>query len=80
MEYLHLSADELDAIAEHEHVPPIIAAELASYLVDDGSGERRLERMILEDLVHAADHGDTARVEHLTRVLKHFIATHPDLR
>jgi len=77
IEYLHLTPDELDAIAEHEHVPPIVAAELASYLVDDPKGERHLKRMILDDLMHAADHGDEAKVEHLTQVLKHFIATHP---
>ncbi|MEX2481616.1 MAG: hypothetical protein WD928_12240 [Gammaproteobacteria bacterium] len=79
MEYLHLSPDEVDTIAEHEHVPSIIAAEMANYLVDDATGERRLKRMILDDIAHAADHGNVARVEHLTQVLKHFIATHPDL-
>ncbi|MEQ8661936.1 MAG: hypothetical protein RLW62_14060 [Gammaproteobacteria bacterium] len=79
MEYLHLSAEEIDAIAEHEHVPPIIAAELGAYLTENEAGERALKRMILDDLMHAADRGDVERVEQLTRVLKHFIATHPDL-
>ncbi|MCB1749542.1 MAG: hypothetical protein H6977_03860 [Gammaproteobacteria bacterium] len=79
MEYLHLTVDEIDAIAEHEHVPPIIAAELGAYLVEDANGERMLKRMILDDIMHAANQGDVARVEHLTTVLKHFVATHPDL-
>ena len=78
MEYLHLTPEEVEAIAEHEHVPPIIAAELAAYLIDDGAGERRLKRMILDDILHAADRGDVLRVEQLTTVLKHFIATHPE--
>lgn len=79
MEYLHLTNEEIDAIAEHEHVPPIIAAELGAYLTANEDGERMLKRMILDDIMHAADHGDVNRVEQLTQVLKHFIATHPDL-
>jgi len=77
IEYLHLTPDELDAIAEHEHVQPIVAAELAAYLVESPSGERMIKRMILDDLLHAERLGDDARVAHLTDVLKHFIATHP---
>ena len=79
-EYLHLTADELDAIAEHEHVSPIIAAELASYLVESPSGERMIKRMILDDVLHAASSGDEQSVDRLTQVLKHFVATHPDLK
>lgn len=79
MEYLHLTDDEVEAIAEHEHVPSIIAAELGAYLTENESGERMLKRIILDDIMHAADRGDVERVDRLTQVLKHFIATHPDL-
>ncbi len=79
IEYLHLTPEEIDAIAEHEHVAPIVAAEMAAYLVEDADGERHIQRMILDDIMHAAAAGDTTRVEHLTAVLKHFVATHPDL-
>lgn len=78
IEYLQLTPEEVDAIAEHEHVAPIIAAELASYLVETADGERRMKRMILDDILHATDRGDSARLEQLTAVLKHFIATHPE--
>lgn len=78
IEYLQLTPEEVDAIAEHEHVAPIIAAELASYLVETADGERRMKRMIIDDMLHATDCGDFARLEHLTAVLKHFIATHPE--
>lgn len=78
IEYLHLTNDEIDVIAEHEHVSPIIAAELAAYLVETSDGERMIKRMILEDIMHAASGGDEARVLQLTQVLKHFVATHPD--
>ncbi len=79
IEYLHLTADEVDAIAEHEHVSPIIATELAAYLVESPAGERMIKRMILDDIMHAAGSGDARGVERLTSVLKHFVATHPDL-
>lgn len=79
-EYLHLTAEELDAIAEHEHVAPMIAAELASYLVESPGGERMIKRMILDDILHATSTGNEAETQRLTLVLKHFVATHPDLK
>jgi hypothetical protein len=79
IEYLRLTDEELDAIAAHEHVPAIIAAELAAYLAESNDGERMIKRMIIDDIVHAEKTGNHARVENLTLTLKHFIATHPDL-
>jgi hypothetical protein len=76
IEYLHLTEAEVNAIAEHEHVPPIIATELAAYLVENERGER----MILDDIAHAARNDDSAEIDKLNQVLKHLIATHPDLR
>lgn len=80
IEYLHLTEAEVNAIAEHEHVPPIIATELAAYLVENERGERMIKRMILDDIAHAARNDDSAEIDKLNQVLKHFIATHPDLR
>jgi hypothetical protein len=77
IEYLQLSPEEVDAIAEHQHVSPIIAAELASYLVESDDGERMIKRMILDDLLHARACGDAARADQLRAVLEHFIASHP---
>jgi len=76
--FLHLTADEVDAIAEHEHVSPMVATELASYLIESPQGERMIKRMIIDDILHATSAGDDARVQHLSNVLKHFVATHPD--
>lgn len=78
VDYLGLSEDEVDAIAAHEHVPPMIAAELAAYLCESEDGERMIRRMILDDILHAQRLGDGVRVEKLTLVLKHFVATHPE--
>lgn len=76
--FLHLTPEEVDAIAEHEHVSAIVATELASYLVEAPDGERMIKRMIIDDIMHASVNGHAQRVHELTAVLKHFVATHPD--
>ena len=76
--FLHLTPDELDAIAEHEHVSAMVAAELASYLIESPDGERMIKRMIIDDIMHATANGHEQRAAQLTTVLKHFVATHPD--
>ena len=78
IEYLYLAPDEVDASAEHQRVAPIVATELASYLVESSHGERMIKRMIIDDIMHASGSGDDQRVQHLTGVLKHFVATHPE--
>lgn len=79
IEYLGLTKDEVYAIAEHEHCPPVIAAEHAAYLVMDRGGERRIRRMILDDIEAAQRRGDAAHARELRGVLAHFVATHPDI-
>ena len=76
--FLHLTPEEIDAIAEHEHVSAMVATELASYLVEAPDGERMIKRMIIDDILHANAGGYQQRAQHLTAVLKHFVATHPD--
>ncbi len=75
-----LTEEEIDAIAEHEHVPEIIAAELGNYLVHCADGSSRIKRMIRDDIEHARAHRDFAHAAKLKLVLKHFLATHPGVR
>ena len=72
-----LSREEVEAISEHEHVPEIIAAEFGNYLVHSPSGQRRIRRMIVDDIDHALAHGDFSRMSLLIGVLRHYIQTHP---
>jgi hypothetical protein len=72
-----LTPEEIDAIAEHEHIPPIVAAELGNYLVHSEDGEPCIRRFILDDIAHCRECGDAQREQQLIMVLKHFIATHP---
>ena len=72
-----LSEDEVAAIAEHEHVPEVIAMELGQYLCHTPDGEARIERMIVDDIAHARETGNFARMAKLVGVLRHFIENHP---
>jgi hypothetical protein len=76
--FLGLTEEEIDAIAEHEHVPAMIATELAAYMLESEDGERMIRRMIIDDIMHARRVGNDEHVETLTQVMKHFVATHPD--
>ena len=77
LEMSELTLDEIAAIAEHEHLPEIVAAELGNYLVHCEDGVPRIKRIILDDIDAAAEQGQQQRVLHLRLVLKHFIETHP---
>lgn len=73
-----LTEEEIRAIAQHEHIPEIIAAELAEYLVHEPDGTVKIKRIILDDIENEEKRGNTRKVENLRLVLAHFIATHPE--
>ncbi len=71
-----LTEEEILAIAQHEHIPELAALELGNYLVHAPKGEKRIKRIILDDLDAARRAGDPHRVIALKLVLKHFCAEH----
>lgn len=73
-----LSEDEIRAIALHEHIPEIVAAEMGQYLVHAPDGTRRIKRIILDDIEEQDRRGHTEQADNLRLVLAHFIASHPD--
>ena len=72
-----LSDDEVEAIAQHEHIPQLAAAELGHYLVHTPAGELCVKDMIRDDIAAAAAHGEGDRVLALKLVIREFIARHP---
>jgi hypothetical protein len=72
-----LTEEEVNAVAEHEHCPEIIAAELSSYLIHSPQGVPMLKRIILDDIHAARAREDWGHALKLRMVLRHFIATHP---
>ena len=72
-----LDEEEIAAIAEHEHVPEIVAAEMGCWLVHDPKGEARIEHIIEDDIEAARHHGHPQEARHWKEVLDHFAANHP---
>lgn len=72
-----LSQEEIEAIAEHEHMEPIAAMALGQYLITHRQ-ERRIKSIILDDIKRAQRQGNQKHAEALRKVLKHFLATHPE--
>jgi len=75
-----LTEEEIAAIAEHEHLPMIVAAELGNYLIQGPDGALRIKRIILDDMMVADRAGDSGRALTLKLVLRHFIERHPECK
>jgi hypothetical protein len=73
-----LTEEEVEAIAQHEHLPEIVAAELGSYLVHDPEGVPKIKRIILDDIEEAKRRGDKQQTARLKLVLRHFVEMHPN--
>ena len=72
-----LTEEEVLAIAEHEHIPHIAAAELGNYLVHTPQGEMRIKAIILDDIASARARGQLAVELSLKLVLRNFVLQHP---
>ena len=75
-----LTEEEIASIAEHEHLPMIVAAELGNYLIHSADGALRVKRIILDDLQAASRTGDVRHALTLKLVLRHFVERHPECR
>lgn len=75
-----LTEEEVLAIAEHEHVPEIVAAGLAHYLLQRDGGPVRIRDMIVDDVRSAQARGDRKHVQTLLHVLHHYLREHPEAR
>jgi hypothetical protein len=49
---------EVEAIAEHEHVPLPVAVVMGELLLSSPQGVCELHRIVAEDIQHAVDQGD----------------------
>jgi hypothetical protein len=72
-----LTEEEVRALAQHEHIPEIAAAELGNYLVSSPAGELCIKAMIRDDIGRANACGDHERALVLKLVLRNFILQHP---
>ncbi len=72
-----LSEAEVLAIAEHEHIPEIAAAEMAAYLMHCPDGELCVKGMMRDDIARAIENGNRVRELTLKALLRNFILQHP---
>ncbi len=77
LELSDLTEEEVEAIAQHEHIPEIVALELGSYLVHGPDGVPMIKRIILDDIEEERRLGNQKKALHLKLVLRHFVHTHP---
>lgn len=77
LEMCDLSDDEIEAIAEHEHLEPIVAMALGKYMLEH-NGSQQIRQYILDDIEQARVQGNSAKMALLTQTLCHFMTTHPD--
>lgn len=80
VELSELTEEEIDAIAEHERVPEMVALELGNYLVHCKGGEKRIKRIIRDDIEAARESGNLRHAALLRHVLKHYLDTHPQAK
>lgn len=77
LDFCDLSADEVEAIAEHEHIPTIVAAEMGCELLKTDDGVARLHVMMLDDIEIALQHGHVAHANELADTYRRFRGAHP---
>jgi hypothetical protein len=73
-----LDADEVAAIVEHEHVPAIEAAAIASDLMSCPDGACRIRAMLVDDMQAARARGDLEHAGALLVTLRRFLHEHPE--
>jgi hypothetical protein len=75
-----LDEEQVAAISEHEHIPEIAAASLASYLLKQPHGRETIRTMIVDDIHKALDE---CRIRHAAEplmALRRFLEQNPDAR
>ena len=73
-----LTEEQVLAIAEHEHIPEIVAAALGQYLLNHEHGPEVIRGMIIDDVRAAQVRGDRRHVQALLHALHHFLREHPE--
>ncbi len=77
LDYCDLDRGEIEAIAEHEHIPMTIAAEMGEVLLCTPEGVCQLHSMIIENMQRALEEGHFEHVKELAETYQHLQRTHP---
>ena len=77
LDFCDLDCSGIEAIAEHEHIPIIVAAELSNELLKTPEGVCCLHNMVLDNLNQALAHGDREKALRFNLAYQHLKATYP---
>lgn len=77
VDYCDLNQGEIEAVAEHEHVPLAVAAELGELLLQTPEGVFTLHRMIVENMQTAMKSGRMEHAQKLCEIYQHLCRVHP---
>jgi hypothetical protein len=72
LHYCDLSEVAVEVVAEHEHLPEMVACELASYLMGSHEGKKLFMRFLEDDLQAAILNQDTRKLTHLNNLKLEF--------
>lgn len=78
MDMCCLTRAQIAAIAEHDNIDPVSAAELGEYLMHIHHGPQKVQRMICEDIAQALHDDDLSKARGLYGALKQFLSDHPE--
>jgi hypothetical protein len=78
IEFSGLTQEEINAIGEHEHVLPAVAAAVASSILRTEAGPREICEMIVDDIRASAAGGHMRHAGELLKALRHFMGAHPE--
>ena len=68
---------EVEAIAEHEHIPLSAAVVMGEYLLTDARGVCLLHQMVAEDVQQAIDDGDLIKAKKFAETYAFVAKAHP---
>ncbi len=74
-----LTREEIDAIAEHEHIGEVSAAALADCLMHVPHGPEKVRDMIVDDIRNAMEGGNRDHARELLGALHHFVNAHQEV-
>jgi hypothetical protein len=77
IDYSDLTDEEVEVIAEHEHLPFATAAQLACCLAQSDEGAQVLRCILTDAVCDAQACGRTETLRQAQRALRQFCANHP---
>ena len=73
-----LTREEIDALAEHEHITTFDATLMGDYLMHVHHGPQKVHQMLCEDIREALHEDNVPHARELFAVLHRFISEHPE--